>query len=875
MVTEPNDQENIIGFRRQKLIIWAVFCVLSAGVFLVYVGSARAGDTAQPVMPLDDVYIHFQYARQIANGAPYTYNPDDSTTSGATSFLYPYLLAAGYRLGFQDLSLGLWAMFIGWGTLLASMWLIAHIVTTYGAPFWAGALTATIFGLSGSVMWHTMSGMETGLVICLTLAAILAFAQNGVRSFALAAALLALTRPEGSILALVFTSVRFITLVDRSKPLTSLSANRGLWWLAMPLIAVGIQPATNLLITGSVSAAGNQAKSILSIVPFDAATVIERILDNFLRMWRAFATGGNGLYTPLLIVPLALAGWLYLLRNRKFRGMAVALFVGTILVTLAISTLDTAFWHFRRYQMPVIAMFYPLAGLGGWWLWQILTQQQNIHYTLWPRYLTTAAVSIVMVQSVSQGIEFLRLHRVNVDNVLAQPYPMARWLAENTADDALIAVHDVGMMRYIGRRNTLDMVGLTTPDAADAWRNGPGSVAEFLLHHDPPPDYVAAYTTARGLNYLEDTRIYGELLAGFSAQYDPADNVALGAEFQGIFRYEASLSTHNPAPLVSDGVRVNYSTHSIDLNAILGTTPHDQIDVAHLMSETAHDYQWSTSTDAPGFMTEVYDQAYVNCDTSTAKECTRIDAGRRIDIEERFSLITARDTPALLVTRVHPIFAGSIDISIDGQWVDRQWIPAIPGQWLDIVTYIPADIILRDKIEVTIHPDVPGGYYMPYHHAIWPLPATSNDDRAIIDNPIAQFQDGSFSLHMIVQEQIDQSGEKQLWLTSTVQTDGTATGDYKFFVHLYNDPDASPILQADMYLADNTMPPGNWPPGVISDEIMLDLKDIPAGRYTLAVGFYDPLTFERLMPSLSNREILLDTAGRRIIVKDIEIEQDA
>ena len=36
------------------------------------------------LMPLDDAYIHFQYAKQTANGHPYIYNPGDDPTSGAT-----------------------------------------------------------------------------------------------------------------------------------------------------------------------------------------------------------------------------------------------------------------------------------------------------------------------------------------------------------------------------------------------------------------------------------------------------------------------------------------------------------------------------------------------------------------------------------------------------------------------------------------------------------------------------------------------------------------------------------------------------------------------------------------------------------------------
>ncbi len=77
-------------------------------------------------MPLDDAYIHFQYARQLADGEPYVYNPGEAPTSGATSFIYPYVLAVGYLLGFKGLNLGLWAMGVGTSTLLLSGWLIYH-----------------------------------------------------------------------------------------------------------------------------------------------------------------------------------------------------------------------------------------------------------------------------------------------------------------------------------------------------------------------------------------------------------------------------------------------------------------------------------------------------------------------------------------------------------------------------------------------------------------------------------------------------------------------------------------------------------------------------------------------------------------------------
>src|SRR5688572_29928960 len=99
--------------RRRSLFIWAGCCALAGLVFLAYGFASLAAGRGEYVMPLDDVYIHFQYARQINVGQPYVYNPGLPPTSGATSFLYPYLLAIGDLIGFRGLTLGVWAMGLG------------------------------------------------------------------------------------------------------------------------------------------------------------------------------------------------------------------------------------------------------------------------------------------------------------------------------------------------------------------------------------------------------------------------------------------------------------------------------------------------------------------------------------------------------------------------------------------------------------------------------------------------------------------------------------------------------------------------------------------------------------------------------------------
>ena len=52
-------------------------------------------------VPLDDVYIHFGFARSAALGHPFAWIPENGYSSGGTSLTYPLALAPGWLLGFR------------------------------------------------------------------------------------------------------------------------------------------------------------------------------------------------------------------------------------------------------------------------------------------------------------------------------------------------------------------------------------------------------------------------------------------------------------------------------------------------------------------------------------------------------------------------------------------------------------------------------------------------------------------------------------------------------------------------------------------------------------------------------------------------------
>jgi hypothetical protein len=76
--------------------------ILCAG-FLVCVLFSVVGRTYGPgghvAPPQRDSLMYQQYARSMAEGHPFRYNPGDAPSTGSTSYLYPALLALLYKVG--------------------------------------------------------------------------------------------------------------------------------------------------------------------------------------------------------------------------------------------------------------------------------------------------------------------------------------------------------------------------------------------------------------------------------------------------------------------------------------------------------------------------------------------------------------------------------------------------------------------------------------------------------------------------------------------------------------------------------------------------------------------------------------------------------
>lgn len=815
--------------QRRSLFIWTLCCLAAGGTLLAYATASLSAGHGEFIMPLDDVYIHFQYARQIAAGQPYVYNPGLPPSSGATSLLYPWLLALLHLVGFQGLKLGLGALLLGMAAFAISIRLAHALSLALSGSASAAALCALLFALNGPLAWHFMSGMETGLVILFTLAVMYSALLRRSRVFIVCGVALTLLRPEGVLLPGALAGALFWQ-AWRERP--SLAASARDLPLFLPLLAAAAQPLLNLALTGSPVASGSAAKSIFASVPFDLGVALRRILENAVRMGLELLSGYSlreGWYLlPLfgLAGLLALSGMLF---RRERRAYALACLLWLLAGLLAVGTLETAFWHFKRYQMPFFALIFPLAAWGCTQVWRCFPR--NGIYTRARRWGGIAAVLASALISVWGAWQFCGHYLLNAGYIYQQPLQMARWLQANAAPGAVVAVHDTGLLRYAGERTTIDMVGLTTPGAAAAWRSGPGAVAEYLMQQQP--DYIASYGEGHGfgLGMLAATRIYGQPLASFPVHLDARHNVALAADFQGIYQPDWTA------------VKARRDALQSSLQPFVKGAPLAVLNVADLESEAQAAYAWANAAPWPGFPTEVYEWSYPDCASS---DCLIADGGRSITGEERFTLyinpLAAGADGLLLVTRVHAQQSGSIDVSVNGEWLATRLVPQIPGLWLDVPTYIPPEKIAQ-ALEIRILTTVPGSVYQPYRHALY---AFRKAQMPFASAPLAVFQDGAFVLADAA-VQYD-AAARQAVVDLIWQTTGRAQGDYKVFVHVYGDPTQPPVAQTDGYPGAGTLPPQNWPPGVLHDTIVVDLTTTAAGNYRVAIGLYNPIGGERLVP---------------------------
>lgn len=406
---------------------------------------------------LDDSWIYATFARNLATGHGYSFNPGEPI-GGATGPLYVAILAALFFL-FRDVVLP--AKVLGVACLVGSSVLVYRTVQTLDPrdrikPVVAGLLTA----LSPSLLWGSLSGMEIPVYLFLTCIGLNAYVARKWTLATLAWSLGVWARPDGIFLALIGLIARPRDSLRRIAP------------IAVFALVLAAYFGFNQMVGGSSlpSSVGVKAN------PGTSALTLLGAVRHWAGLWgMPFGPNRIGEHA-IILLPAIVVGAVCTFR----RLPALSLYVFGIPLAFALAGVP---WSAHgRYIMYVVPFGLVLGAVG-------------LDYLSRRGFRRSRATAILVAGALclSWQVYQVRLkgvvHGWNVQNI----ENMHRFFAERVATVAspgdTIAVNDVGAMGYFSGCYVVDLVGLVSPRRP---------FPENLSHYHPKylalfPDWYAAH----------------------------------------------------------------------------------------------------------------------------------------------------------------------------------------------------------------------------------------------------------------------------------------------------------------------------------------------------------------------------------------------
>lgn len=447
-------------------------------------------------LPLDDSYIHLQFARNLARGAGLSYNPGELVTA-STAPLWTALLSLLFLLPGNPLA---WTQLLGVALHLGAVDASRRFARELGLGPGLAALAALLTLATYWLVWSSLAGMEVPLFTLLSLWGMILHLRERRRPqrppLALGVlALAALARPEGLLLLALAAADALLT---PSREAAGLRLGPPRWrHLAGGLALAALALAPTLVFYQVVGGS-----------PFPTTFAAKAgSQQGWLPDPRYLHLVFGILFKPQPFTTLlAAAGMVRLaeeLGGPRDRGLLPALWVvGLPLVYSTLSPPGKALvGNFGRYFFPLYPVVIALgllgveraaAALGPWW-------RAGRH-----RLPAAAALAVVLLwPTVSTLLANAGFYAANLADVETSDVRLGRWVRANVSPAAVLAVEDVGAVKFLAPNRVIDLSGLVTPEmvamarAAATPRDPGGDLGVLRFLEARRPDLLAAFTTWR------------------------------------------------------------------------------------------------------------------------------------------------------------------------------------------------------------------------------------------------------------------------------------------------------------------------------------------------------------------------------------------
>ena len=467
--------------------------------------------------PLDDAWIHAQFARNLALGHGFSYNPG-VPVSGSTAPLWTLLTATGYLVGGDSV---LAAKVLGILFLGLSVYFSYVLVRAISGDAREALFSAVLVASLPRLVWASLSGMEVTLAVMLSLVGIMAhvlYTTPGDRRqyiATLAFGLATLARPECAVffvaalldrvLASLFIKWRELATRDWIGPV---AAHIGLFLLVvMPFLVfskrfgLGFLPNTVYakacqwnagLIAATASGSMTEFVRSFTVRPFDyyMSFLHESLNNNPL----LFVFAGFGMLRMVFSLPYD--------EGSRYRSFLIP--IAVVLFPVAIGVFvpfGSAEYQEGRYIAPVAPLMLIMGTVGMYgaatYAARIFSEAKFMGRPariVLERALIWFFMIIALFAQFRSGWYRGRIYGREVANIEEMQVSIGKWVERHTPRDAVIAANDIGAIAYFSDREVLDTCGLISPEALHYLRPGERrdqAVLNFL--EDVRPDYAVLF----------------------------------------------------------------------------------------------------------------------------------------------------------------------------------------------------------------------------------------------------------------------------------------------------------------------------------------------------------------------------------------------
>ncbi|MEE8368524.1 MAG: hypothetical protein V3S30_09410 [Thermoanaerobaculia bacterium] len=442
--------------------------------------------------PLDDSWIHLQFARNLAAGQGLSYDGGILVT-GSTAPLWTALLSGIFLLWGSPLW---WAKLLGVGLYLTALHATFVLARELGLSRRLSTLAGLLTLSTSWLVWSALSGMEILLFTTLSLWGMILHIRElrdaKRRPYSLAVFGMAiLARPEGALLLVLALIDRLVTSALSGKERLS-----------------SIRFDVSSILRGLVAAACVVAPVLIfylvvggSILPTTFAVKASSVRHWLPQMSYLYVVLGIFFVPQPLMTLLASGGVVSMLRrldSSAGRGLLPGLWL--IGLPLAYSLMSPSgarvlVGNAGRYYFPLFPVLIVMGVVG---LERAVAGIDGRRGAAGKRIAVGVAVALALMPTLVHLGRGALGYAQSVADVQESDVRMARWLGSRLSPQALLAVNDIGALKYLLPNPVIDLAGIVNPEIQRAIQGAyerkvpwQGEIRRILAERRP--DYLVVF----------------------------------------------------------------------------------------------------------------------------------------------------------------------------------------------------------------------------------------------------------------------------------------------------------------------------------------------------------------------------------------------